>query len=44
MIAGGHSYPGSSPSSGSGGAGSGEITAASGVGDTESSAAGREST
>ena len=47
-IAGGSSYPGSGPSSGpssgSGGASGGEIAAASGGGDTESSAAGREST
>ena len=43
-IAGGRSYPGSGPSSDSGCASSGEITAASGGGDTESSAAGREST
>ena len=40
-FAGGHSYPGSNLSPGSGGAGGGEITAASGGGDTESSTAGR---
>ena len=44
MIAGGLSYPGSSPSSGSGCASGGEIIAVSGGRDTESYAAGCEST
>ena len=44
MIAGGHGFPGSGPSSGSGGSDGGKVAAASGGGDTELPACARGST